>query len=115
MNLKDERRDADALGPLLWDPLFEADARAQAKKSVGLIEAVGYSQHLEGAFDDEMRVVGELKADGVMKAIYRRAAGPGVYLILDGASFDDVRERMEDLPSVTEDLMTLDYEAIYEI
>jgi hypothetical protein len=48
--------------------LFEADARAQAKKSVGLIEAVGYSQHLEGAFDDEMRVVGELKADGVMKA-----------------------------------------------
>ena len=26
-----------------------------------------------------------------------------------------MRERMEDLPSVTEDLMTLDYEAIYKI
>ena len=27
--------------------------------------------------DDEMRVVGELKAAGVIKAVYRRTAGPG--------------------------------------
>jgi hypothetical protein len=27
--------------------------------------------------DDEMRVVGELKAEGVIKALYRRAAVPG--------------------------------------
>jgi len=27
--------------------------------------------------DDEMRVVGELKAEGVIKTAYRRAAGPG--------------------------------------
>jgi len=27
--------------------------------------------------DDEMRVVEELKAEGIMKAVYRRAAGPG--------------------------------------
>jgi hypothetical protein len=27
--------------------------------------------------DDEMRVVDELKGEGVMKAVYRRAAGPG--------------------------------------
>jgi hypothetical protein len=27
--------------------------------------------------DDEMRVVEELKAKGIMKAVYRRAAGPG--------------------------------------
>jgi hypothetical protein len=48
-------------------------------------------------------------------AIYRRAAGPGVYLILDGASVDQVRERMGALPFVIEGLMTLDYEEIYEI
>jgi hypothetical protein len=65
--------------------------------------------------DNEMRVVGELKAEGVMKAIYRRAAGPGVYLILEGSSIDAVRARVDTLPFVIEGLMTLDYEEIYEI
>ena len=65
--------------------------------------------------DDEMRVVGELKAEGVMKAVYRRAAGPGVYLILEGSSIDAVRGRVDTLPFVVEGLMTLDYEEIYEI
>jgi hypothetical protein len=32
--------------------------------------------------NDEMRVVEELKSEGIMKAVYRRAAGPGVYLLL---------------------------------
>jgi hypothetical protein len=41
--------------------------------------------------------------------------GPGVYLILEGASLDHVRSRMETLPFVVEGLMTLDYEEIYEI
>jgi len=36
--------------------------------------------------NDEMRVVEELKAEGIMKAVYRRAAGPGVYLLLEGSS-----------------------------
>jgi hypothetical protein len=65
--------------------------------------------------DDEMRVVGELKAEGVMKGVYRRAAGPGVYLLLEGSSVDAVRERVDNLPFVVEGLMTLDYEEIYEI
>jgi hypothetical protein len=65
--------------------------------------------------DEEMRVVGELKAEGVLKAIYRRAAGPGVYLLLEGSSIDAVRGRMDILPFVIEGLMTLDYEEIYEI
>ncbi len=50
-----------------------------------------------------------------MKAIYRRAAGPGVYLILEGPSIDAVRGRVDTLPFVIEGLMTLDYEEIYEI
>jgi muconolactone delta-isomerase len=65
--------------------------------------------------DDEMRVVRELKSEGVMKAIYRRAAAPGVYLILDGPSIGALRDRMGSLPFVIEGLMTLDYDEIYEI
>jgi hypothetical protein len=65
--------------------------------------------------EDEMRVVGELKAEGVMKGVYRRTAGPGVYLLLEGSSVDAVRERVDHLPFVVEGLMTLDYEEIYEI
>jgi ABC-type xylose transport system substrate-binding protein len=65
--------------------------------------------------DEEMRVVGELKADGVMKAVYRRAAGPGVYLLLEGSSIDAIRVQMDVLPFLIGGLMTLDYEEIYEI
>ena len=65
--------------------------------------------------DDEMRVAGELKAEGVLKSAYRRAAGPGVYLILEGPSIDTVRERLDTLPFVVAGLMTLDYDEIYEI
>jgi hypothetical protein len=62
-----------------------------------------------------MRVVRQLKDEGVMKAVYRRAAGPGVLLILEGASIDAIRERIGTLPFGIEGLMTLEYEEIYEI
>jgi hypothetical protein len=65
--------------------------------------------------DDEMRIVEQLKAEGVIKALYRRAAGPGVVIVLEGASIDAIREQMSTLPFVREGLMTLDYEAVYEI
>jgi hypothetical protein len=65
--------------------------------------------------DDEMREVGQLKADGSIKSVYRRAAGPGTILILEGESMDAIRERMNTLPFVVEGLMTLDYEEVYEI
>jgi hypothetical protein len=65
--------------------------------------------------DDEMRVVGQLKDEGVMKALYRRAAGPGVIILLEGESIDAIRERVNTLPFVIEGLMTLDYEEVYEI
>jgi hypothetical protein len=57
--------------------------------------------------DDEMRVVEQLKAEGVMKAVYRRAAGPGTVIILEGDSMDALRERMNTLPVVVEGLMSL--------
>jgi hypothetical protein len=31
--------------------------------------------------DDEMRVMRDLKAEGVIKSAYRRAAGPGFYFL----------------------------------
>jgi hypothetical protein len=65
--------------------------------------------------DDEMRVVKQLKDEGLMKAVYRRAAGPGTLLILDGESMDAIRGRIDTLPFVVEGLMTLEYEEIYEI
>ena len=65
--------------------------------------------------DEEMRVVKQLEEDGVMKAVYRRAAGPGVLLLLEGENIDAIRERIETLPFVVEGLMTLEYEEIYAI
>lgn len=62
-----------------------------------------------------MRVVDELKSEGIVKAVYRRAAGPGVLLILEGFSLDVVQQRMNTLPFVVEGFMTLEYEDIYEI
>jgi hypothetical protein len=66
--------------------------------------------------DDEMRVLRDLKAQGVVKTAYRRAAGPGFYFILEGPSIDAVREQIDTtLPFVIENLATLEYDAIYEI
>ena len=65
--------------------------------------------------DDEMRVVKQLKDEGAIKALYRRAAGPGVLLILEGDTIDAIRERVDPLPFVVEGLMTLEYEEIYAI
>jgi hypothetical protein len=66
--------------------------------------------------DDEMRVVGELKAGGVIKSAYRRSAGPGFYFIAEGPSLDAVRGRIDTtLPLVVENLATLEYDEIYEI
>ena len=66
--------------------------------------------------DEEMRVLRELKADGVVKSAYRRAAGPGFYFLLEGPSIDAIREQIDTtLPFVIENLATLEYDAIYEI
>jgi hypothetical protein len=66
--------------------------------------------------DDEMRVMRKLKAEGLIKSAYRRAAGPGFYFILEGPSIDAVREQIDTtLPFVVENLATLDYDEIYEI
>ena len=72
-------------------------------------------QKLGPFIDDEMRVVEQLKAEGVMRALYRRAAGPGVVIVLEGESVDAIRGRLNILPFVIEGLMTLEYDEVYEI
>ena len=72
-------------------------------------------EKLAPLIEDEMRVVGELKAERLMKSVYRRAAGPGTVMILEGESEDAVRARMDTLPFVAEGLMTVEYDEIYEI
>jgi hypothetical protein len=80
-----------------------------AKFSIARPDAL--APHLE----DEMRVLRELKAEGVIEAAYRRAAGPGGYFLLEGPSIEAVRKRVDTLPFVIENLMTLEYDEIYEI
>lgn len=41
-------------------------------------------QELGPFVEEEMRVVGELKAEGLMKTLCRRAAGPGIVTVLEG-------------------------------
>src|SRR5271156_4748258 len=66
--------------------------------------------------DDEMRVLGELKAEGGVRSAYRRSEGPGFYLLGEGPSSDAFRERIDNsLPFVVENLATVEYDAIYEI
>lgn len=61
--------------------------------------------------DDDMRAVAQLKAEGVMRALYRRAAGPGVVIVLEGESLDAMKERNNTLAFVLERLMTLEYKS----
>jgi hypothetical protein len=66
--------------------------------------------------DDEMRVLGELKAEGVVRSAYGRSEGPGFYLLAEGPGIDAIRERIDNtLPFVVENLATVEYDAIYEI
>ena len=78
--------------------------------------SVPRSDALAAHLDEEMRVLRELKADGLIKSAYRRSAGPGFYFLLEGPSIDSVREQIDTtLPFVIENLATLDYDEIYEI
>jgi len=91
-------------------PIGEGHTIVIAKGSITRPDAL--APHL----DDEMRVLRDLKADGVIKSAYRRATGPGFYFVLEGASIDAVRERVDTtLPFVIENVATLEYDEIYEI
>jgi NAD(P)H dehydrogenase (quinone) len=88
----------------------EAHTIVIAKGSITRVDAL--APHI----DEEMRVMRQLKAEGVIKSAYRRSAAPGFYLILEGTSIDAVRDRVDaTLPFVVENVATLEYDEIYEI
>jgi hypothetical protein len=77
--------------------------------------SISRPEELGPLVDDEMRALARLKAEGLIKSVYRRAAGPGTVIVIEGESMDAIRERMNGLPFVSEGLMTLEYEEVYEI
>jgi uncharacterized protein YbjT (DUF2867 family) len=96
--------------------LFAAPVMAKDHTIVIAKGSITRPDALAPHIDDEIRVMRELKADGVIKSAYRRATGPGFYLVLEGASIDAVRERVNTtLPFVIENVATLEYDEIYEI
>jgi hypothetical protein len=62
--------------------------------------------------EEETRVLGELKAEGVNNAVYRRTNRPGVDFILERSSVDAVGERVDSLPFVVEGLISMEYEEV---
>jgi hypothetical protein len=98
-------------GPQIPCPIGEEHMIVIGKGS--MIRPDALTPHI---IDDEMRVLGELKAEGVVRSAYRRSEGPGFYLLAEGPSIDAVRERIDNtLPFVVENLATVEYDAIYEI
>jgi hypothetical protein len=77
--------------------------------------AIDRPQELGPFVEEEMRVVAQLKGEGLIKTVYRRAAGPGIVTVLEGESIEAIRESMECLPFLFEGLMTLEHEEVYEI
>jgi uncharacterized protein YbjT (DUF2867 family) len=99
--------------------LFAAPATRPIGDSHTIVIAKGSITHRDALaphLDEEMRVLRDLKAEGVIKSAYRRATGPGFYFLLEGASIDAVRRRVDStLPFVIENVATLEYDEIYEI
>jgi uncharacterized protein YciI len=65
--------------------------------------------------DEEMTILANLQAEGVVEHAYRRSQGPGVFLIVNANDLEDAQRHMGRLPFVTQGLMTFDYTPMYEI
>jgi muconolactone delta-isomerase len=59
--------------------------------------------------DEERRVAAELQAEGILKQVYRRSHGPGVFIIIEANDLDDAHRQMGRLPLVAGGLLTLEF------
>jgi predicted RNase H-like HicB family nuclease len=85
------------------DPAAGLGSRPTESNMIAIARgSISEPQRLGPFIDDEMGVVSQLKDEGVMKALYRRAAGPGAIMILEGQSMDAIRARADTLPFVVE-------------
>jgi hypothetical protein len=65
--------------------------------------------------DEEMKILADLKGEGVVEHSYRRSQAPGVLLIVNAADAADAQRQLARLPFVTLGLLTFDLTPIYEI
>jgi muconolactone delta-isomerase len=59
--------------------------------------------------DEERRVAAELQAEGILKQLYRRSHGPGVFIIIEANDLDDAHKQMGRLPLVAYGLLALEF------
>jgi hypothetical protein len=59
--------------------------------------------------EDEKRVLGELREQGVVREAFSPAGGHGVIGILEGPSLQEVQAQMARLPFVAQGLLTFEY------
>ena len=82
--------------------------------------------HATGAFTDfdaigpyleeEMRVVAELNAEGVIKSVYRRLTdGSGVFMIVEADDPGDANKRLGRLPLVANGLLTFQFVPVEQL
>jgi muconolactone delta-isomerase len=65
--------------------------------------------------DEEIRIFGKLRSEGVVKHGFRRANEPGIFLIVEADSVEAAREQMARLPFVAEDLLVFEYVEVSEM
>lgn len=66
--------------------------------------------------DDEVRVFGELRTEGVVLHAFRRSDEPTIiYLIVAAEHDEEAREQMARLPFVDKGLLTFDYAEVTEM
>jgi hypothetical protein len=64
---------------------------------------------------EENRVLGELREQGLVKEAFRRASGPGVIGILEAVSLEEARAGMGRLPFVALGLLSFEYTELVEL
>jgi uncharacterized protein YciI len=65
--------------------------------------------------DEEMKILADLQAEGVVKHAYRRSQGPGVFLIVNASDLEDAQRQLGRLPFVAQRLLTFDYTPISQM
>ena len=84
-------------------------ARFHATRAVSDLSKIG------PYIDEEIKILADLKGEGVVEHAYRRSQGPGVILIVNASALGDARQQLGRLPFVAQGLMTFDYTPVNEM
>jgi muconolactone delta-isomerase len=70
---------------------------------------------LEPYRPEEMRVLAELHAEGVVKNLFRLSDRPGVYLIVEADDVEEARRQLGRLPFVSYGLLHFELEPVEKL